>query len=207
MKLKAIASIFKRNKHVIIHKTPKDEQWISNGHALYSISDLPTLEPEQVLQIFDIPEDKRKEWYLDTMPMPEQLCHEGFYRMNEEFKQLKTAIEFGGETYQLFENGGEIYAFNEKYLKPLYDETEFMLYHKKEWSEGTKRIIALVCNVGLQTKAIILPYMFGDDAVEEFKMISNFYNSTVFQLLKNPPKVDPTTGEVIGEESEQYVLK
>lgn len=177
MKLKAIASIFKRNKHVIIHKTPKDEQWISNGHALYSISDLPTLEPEQVLQIFDIPEDKRKEWYLDTMPMPEQLCHEGFYRMNE------------------------------KYLKPLYDETEFMLYHKKEWSEGTKRIIALVCNVGLQTKAIILPYMFGDDAVEEFKMISDFYNSTVFQLLKNPPKVDPTTGEVIGEEFEQYVLK
>lgn len=207
MKLKAIASAFKRSKHLIIHTTPKGEQWVSNGSALYSMDGMPKLTPEQVLQMFDIPEDKRDDWFTDTAPMPDFFSTEDFYDTNTEFKQLQTTVELCGEKLLFFKYFGDIYAFKESYLKPLYDKSEYILYYKAEWTDSNgKKGSALVCNKGLIPKAIICPCMPGNKDVEELKTICNFYNSPAYRLIKDPPKVYPETGEVLDGDSEQYAL-
>ena len=207
MKIKAIASAFKRNKHLIIYTTPNGGQWIGNGNALYSMEGMPELTAEQVLQMFDVPEEKRADWFCDTMQMPEFFCRDDFCN-GTEFKQLKTALEIDGNTLLLFESGGEIYAFNERLLSPLYDEIETLLYYHTSWVEyNGKRNVALVCNSGLFTKAIIIPYKLGENAIKELEALCRFFRSPAHHLMCNPPlKVDPETGEVLTEDSEQYRL-
>ena len=36
MKLKTIATLFKRNKRLVIYTAPNGEQWVCNGVAMYS---------------------------------------------------------------------------------------------------------------------------------------------------------------------------
>ncbi len=74
MKLKAIATIFKKNKFLRILDAPSGSQWITNGVAVYSMEGMPKLTPAMVLKIFDIPEDKQTEWNCEVIPMPADMC-------------------------------------------------------------------------------------------------------------------------------------
>ncbi len=211
MKLKAIAAIFKRNKHLNILTLPSGAQWITNGVAMYSMSGMPELTPAMVLKIFDIPEDKQGEWTCEIKPMPEnicEICNEGFYTTKALLETKKGTIAWSGVTYSLFSNGDDIIAIDEKYLKPLYDDMEYMQFYKRIFSNG--RDFAIVCRNALEIEAIIMPRMLGEDMAKELLEIGMYYNSAKYKaILENMNKpvspsipVDPETGEVLGEGSE-----
>lgn len=211
MKLKAIAAIFKRNKHLNILTLPSGAQWITNGVAMYSMSGMPELTPAMVLKIFDIPEDKQGEWTCEIKPMPEnicEICNEGFYTTKALLETKKGTIAWSGVTYSLFSNGDDIIAIDEKYLKPLYDDMEYMQFYKRIFSNG--RDFAIVCRNALELEAIIMPRMLGEDMAKELLEIGMYYNSPQYKaLMENINKVsspsmpiDPETGEVINEDSD-----
>lgn len=210
MKLKAIAAIFKRNKRLNILVMPNGTQWITNGVALYSMSGMPELTPAMVLKIFDIPEDKQGEWTCEVKPMPENMCEictNGFFTTESLFETKKSTIEYGGVTYSLLSNNDDFIAIDEKYLKPLYDDMEYMQFYKREFPN--KCGFAIVCQNALELEAVIMPIMLGEEMAKELLEIGMFYNSTKYKALrenmKNPVStsipVDLETGEVIDEDS------
>lgn len=211
MKLKAIAATFKRNKRLNILVMPNGAQWITNGIAMYSMSGMPELTPAMVLKIFDIPEDKQGEWACEIKPMPEnmrEICEEEFYTTKALLETKKATIAWGGVTYSLLGNDDNIIAIDEKYLKPLYDDMEYMQFYKRVFSNGSG--FAIVCRNALELEAVIMPYMLAEDMAKELLEIGMYYNSSQYKTLRESVSkvsspsipVDPETGEVINEDSD-----
>jgi hypothetical protein len=213
MKLKTIASIFNRNKRLIIYTAPNGEQWISNGFAAYSLRGMPYLTPEVALRIFDVPADKHNKWICEESELPAAIGFEDNVPGEADIEPLKINIEYFGVNYWLFPDGRRIYSFNEDYIKPLLDEPDYLTYHKRETSGGG---FVLACKVGFELKAIICPMTLHDkeDYTAEIERIAQLYKNTAAEMERDrvvnaayeiygaakaepPPEVDPDTGEVL----------
>lgn len=211
MKLKAIATIFKRNKSLKILTMPNGAQWITNGIAMYSMSGMPELTPAMVLKIFDIPDDKQGEWTCEVKPMPEnmrEICTNGFFTTESLFETKKSTIEYGGVTYSLLSNNDDFIAIDEKYLKPLYDDMEYMRFYK--WEFPNRNDFAIVCQNALELEAVIMPIMLGEEMAKELLDIGRYYNSVRHKIISENMRktviqtipINPETGEILDEGSE-----
>lgn len=211
MKLKTIAAVFKRNKNLKILTMPNGTQWITNGVAMYSMSGMPELTPATVLKIFDIPNDKQGEWNCEVKPMPENMCKvctNDFYTTESLLEPKKSTIEYGGITYSLLRNNDDIIAIDEKYLKPLYDDMEYMQFYKQEFPD--KCGFAIVCQNALELEAVIMPIVLAEEMAKELFEIGMYFNSARYKsfsenmrkpVIQSIP-IDTETGEVLDEKSE-----
>ncbi len=213
MKFKTIAANFKRNKSLTIWNRPNGEQWITNGYAAYLIEGMPPLTPEVMLKIFDIPEEKQGEWHCNIAEMPlsiAALLDGDIIRATSKVEAkpfLTSIITANGTTNLLFDGGRGILAVNEQYVKPLYDNSDYLVYFKStlfdaDGEHGTY----LLCRVGFDIKAIIAPHLLGDTTINELNEISNYFTyhkdeytaqNTLANLVDG---IDPETGEVLDEE-------
>ena len=219
MKLKVIAANFKRNKRLVIWNRPNGEQWITNGHAAYLIDGMPTLTTEAMLKIFDIPESKQGEWHCDIRDMPQSiiaLLEDDITRATSKVEAkpfLTSIIDANGTTNLLFGGGRGILVVNEQYVKPLYDNSDYLVYFKSTLFETNGEHIVkspyLLCRVGFDFKAIIMPIMLGDTTINEINEISTYFINhkdeykTQYASANIIDGIDPETGEVLDEESEE----
>lgn len=216
MKLKVIAANFKRNKRLTIWNRPNGEQWITNGHAAYLIDGIPSLTPEVMLKIFDIPENKQGEWHCDIAEMPLSiiaLLEDDITRATSKVEAkpfLTSIIDANGTTNLLFDGGRGILAVNEQYVKPLYDNSDYLVYFKSTLFETCGEHIVkspfLLCRVGFDFKAIIMPILLGDTTINEINEISNYftYHKDEYRAQHATENIidgiDTETGEVLDEE-------
>ena len=210
MKLKTIASIFKKHKHLRILTMPNGAQWITNGYALYSMAGMPDLTPPLILKIFDIPEDKQPEWHCTVEEMSENiigLCTDNYEIPAISLTQMKVSIEWCGSTYLLLSGGGDIFAVDEKFVKPLYDDIEYLRFYKRDMPDGSG--IGIICYNALELIAVIMPFTPSDDFSDELKSAGLYFDSLRYRALaeslrkgQHKPNVDPETGEVLDEDSD-----
>lgn len=218
MKLKSIAANFKHNKRLVIWNRTNGEQWITNGHAAYLMDGMPPLTPEFMLKIFDIPENKQGEWHCEIAEMPSSivaLLDGDITRATSiiEAKPFLTSIiDANGTTNLLFHGGCGILAVNEQYVKPLYDNSDYLVYFKSTLintdGESVRKGTYLLCRVGFDIKAIIAPSILGDTTIGEINEISNYfiYHKDEYRKQNDPGNlidVDPETGEVLDEEPDE----
>ncbi|MCM1275494.1 MAG: hypothetical protein NC299_09020 [Lachnospiraceae bacterium] len=205
MKLKAIAAIFKKSKYCRIWYMPSGEQWITNGVGVYSIDGMPTLKPAALLKIFDIPEDKQAEWNCEAEPMPDDIR-----KICDDYKTAKiplepkeTRVQYNGVTHLLLsdEAGSEIIPIDEKYIKPLYDNMEYLRYFKCKLKNG----FAVILYDALNVQAVILPHRVGGKMADELSEIARYFNSTKYRMIADgvpesaASKIDSETGEVLND--------
>jgi hypothetical protein len=69
MKLKQIEAILKAEKTIIVSETAAC-QWIGNGATFYPVYNLPKLTQNNIFTMFDIAEDKRKNFYFEERALP-----------------------------------------------------------------------------------------------------------------------------------------
>ena len=208
MKIKAIATIFKRNKFLRIWDTPNGSQWITNGVAAYSMEGMPELTPAMLLKIFDIPEDKQADWNCKVEPMPAELyeiCSD-YQRPRMSLEAKNVTVQYNGVVHMLLNgSGGEIVSIDEKYMKPLNDDMDYLRLYKCNMQNG----FAVICHSGFETTAVIMPLRVGETLATELLGIGRYFNSISYTVNSDtitehmPPgeNVDPETGEVIGGES------
>ncbi len=209
MKLKAIATIFKRFKFLRIWDTPSGSQWITNGAAVYSMEGMPKLSPATLLKIFDIPEDKQSEWTCKAEPMPAdiyKICAD--YRIvKTPLDQKETTFQWKGTTYVLLcGSNGEIVPIDGKYIKPLEDEMDYLRFFKCNLKNG----VAVLCYDGLETKAVIMPVGVGGVLARELLEIGKYFSSQSYcaiaedttDLMPLAMNVDPETGEILDASSD-----
>lgn len=70
IKLKQIESICKKRKTVITTEAA-GSQWIGDGSAFYPVSGLPKLTRENIFTIFDVPWDKRENFFFQETKAPD----------------------------------------------------------------------------------------------------------------------------------------
>lgn len=202
MKLKTIAATFKRRKFLRIYTMPNGEQWIGNGAALYKMSGMPELTPPVILKIFDIPEDKQTEWNCEIEDMPfhlRKLCNDELYTPEQVLESMKANVDWLGVTLLFLKNQFDIFAVDEKLVKPLYDDIDYLRFIKRTF--GADNGIAITCYNALELQAVIMPYRTGEEMVDELKDISAYFDSYRYKRLikglSSKPNVDPETGEVL----------
>ncbi len=210
MKFKMVAAVFKRNKFLRILTMPNGIQWITNGSALYSMSGMPKLAPEMVLNIFDIPEDKQADWNCEEADMPENLqeiCTDDFHMPKISLEQKIAVVGWNDNTYLFLDGMDGVFAVDENLIKPLYDDMEYLRFYKCTLRGSCTP--AIMCYNALELKAIVFPYMPGEKMAKEFQEISTYYSSiqykTLLENMRNPPIFNDAaieTGEGSDDDSE-----
>ncbi|MCM1167091.1 MAG: hypothetical protein NC401_13885 [Ruminococcus sp.] len=187
---------------------PGGEQWITNGVGVYSLEDMPELKPAELLKIFDIPEDKQAEWDCEAEPMPDDLrgiC--GDYKTAKmPLEPKETRVQYNGVTHLLpgDEAGSEIIPIDEKYIKPLYDNMEYLRYFKCKFRNN----IAVILYDAMNVQAVIMPYRVGGKMAEELSDIARYFNSAHYRAIADgvperaASKIDSETGEVLDDSSD-----
>ncbi len=103
-------------------------------------------------------------------------------------------------------NEGEILAINEKYIKPLYDDMDYLQLYKSKLERG----FAVSCYNGLEVAAVIMPIRVGGTLAEELLEIAKYLNSRphsstyedIVKYSRPAINVDPETGEILDESSD-----
>jgi len=174
MKLGKIASLFKKNKRIILYTAADGTQWISNGVAIYSMRGMPPLTPEIVLRFFDVPADQLAKWQCETEDLPAGIDFSDFVENDKELELMKVNIDWYGETFMFFPDGKEIYSIQAAYVMPMIGG-DYITYQKRKMAGGG-HVIAV--KDGLELMAIICPYDLGksDVFVEEVDKLAALYS-------------------------------
>lgn len=177
MKFKAIAAAFKERKSLNVLEAPNGTQWISNGTAMFLMEGMPVLNAAAVLNIFDIPEIKREEWETGEHKMTAELarmCLNNDLYPDDALTIMSLEIVINGSKYLFLKSPSGVFAINEKYLKPLDDEGDYLRFFKKTTSDG--KTVAILVYKGLEIKAVILPAHFSGIMPELRKIVSEIYS-------------------------------
>lgn len=169
MKLKKLATVFKRNKRAIIFDRTVDgavvAQYVSDGAALYPLEGLPVLDRESLLTIFDVEAEKRADWNVSQREAD-------FYTMNPldidetEWPIVHTfpPVVYNGKQLMLCDiGGGEMLIFDPRYISPV--KTGEEEYYVRKSRSGIRY---LTVKDGLITTATIMPISFTGDKLEQF---------------------------------------
>ena len=155
MKFNKVAAICKSRKRIYIYNDPETgAQWLGDGIGIYLLEGMPRLtSPDECLRLFDVPEGKRDDYYCKFEDLPEGIDFSDALGVNGDGLKAKTAtIGWLGESFQLFQDGAELYAINEMYLAPFAGDTSYIKYHRREMKGGG---FLLGVNVGLGLQAVI----------------------------------------------------
>lgn len=159
MKLKQIESILKPNKNVMLYTTD-EAQWIGDGGAMYPIYGMPHLTEENILIMWDIPEDKRGKWcfrYGDSL-------HPSMFADSVDGEQLiergMSPICVTGAIVEPLKTEQGVLFIAQRYLKPFDDlENGYDLYARLD-SRGVPYIAV---KEGYALVGIVYPMSIIDD--------------------------------------------
>ena len=119
MKIKAIEAICKQHKHITLYNTSDFGQWISAGSAVYPLNGLPRLTEDNLFTIFDIPDEKRSKFYIESKS-ERPLMYEFEDASDSESLIEIYPMNIGGILVPIVTSLGVVYIHN-KYLVPFKD--------------------------------------------------------------------------------------
>lgn len=189
MKLSIIAALCKKRKYVVIFSHPdSDDQFVTDGRAIYKLEGLPFLTVDALLKIFDVSEKEKDKWFAEEREMP-NLCFDDNMpgeRLIEKVEEFPEVSWFGIALRPLSVSSG-VLMIKSEYLKPLGNSKYIQLFERKN-EYGSY----IAVKDGLYLKAIILPQMP--------KELRNLLNDLCAGVNKwCSMNVDPETGEVIDD--------
>ena len=132
MLIKKIISICKESKTLISMITKSGKlMWIGNEYAAYPAYSVPVMNPEEILQMHDIPEDKSLSYSLreESLPFSPEPAGRAFM-----LEAMPVRIEVLGVSYQPFilPLTNRIYYIDTAYFAPFADcttEKQYFLGH------------------------------------------------------------------------------
>ena len=141
--------------------------------------------------------------------MPAELCD-----ICTNCRASKTSLEANGITVQyigvvnmlLSGENGEMVSIDEKYIKPLCDDMDYLRFWKCNLHSG----FAVICERGFETTALIMPIKVGETLAKELLEIGKYFRSNSYSAILGtindhiPYKtaIDPETGEILEADSD-----
>lgn len=193
MKLKNIAALCKNRKVAYILTDRFQNQYIGNGDAFYLMPAELELNAENILIIFDIPQEKRSEWKVTSTIPPECLPTEDVVDTEQQAEIIPIDLCLYDDTYRLLRDDTGIVIFNIKYLAPLTDIQEPISYFIRRINA---RDAVIAVKKGLMLQALISAEnnsVFNSNLLDTLTEINN---AVADWITRQTIEVDPETGEV-----------
>ena len=159
MKLKKLAQVCKKTRCItIFEKTEEyvEQQYISDGCAVYPIYGLPVLDREALLTIFDIEHSKWDDWTVSRRAAPDSryINLEDYDETEVPIRHLFPPVIYRDRQLMLCDLGdGEIMMVDSDYLEPVSDGVSREFYVRT--GENGSKVLAV--KDGLMLTAVILP--------------------------------------------------
>ena len=162
MRLKSIAALCRREKRAALYTREvghnEYEQWIGDGGAIYKPDDLPLIDADILLTIFDVSGKNREDWDVHSQSWPDWLGDSGaadVTPLETPCEEFKVRLVIGSEEYMLLRAGSRFAAISTKYLAPLRDEMTTVTYFMRSFADNGKPYI--VAKSGMLLRAVIMP--------------------------------------------------
>lgn len=201
MKLKSVAAICKSLKMAEVYTVPNtEEQWIGTGKAIYQINNLPELDRESLLTIFDVPEKEKEKWVIDFWDdsHPKGMSLADTVAEEYQVETLEVNISCMEKSFVPIRVQKGIVFIDQKLLSPLIDIRLLMLYERK--TAGGNVYIA--AKAGMMLKAVIIPTdITSKNIVDDLNIIAHYCDLMLEQkkIKENlgQMQIDADTGEII----------
>ncbi len=159
MKIKKIAAICKPWKRVdLITKSEGrtiDAQYIKAGAGIYPVRGLPAINPEQLLTLFDIPENKRDDWTAERLPPdPDRYNLADMDEHERPVYMIPFEFRWGETEYQPVKTSRGVLLIPAELFGPLELGTGMFDLFERENSFGE---LYLAAKVGMILQGLIFP--------------------------------------------------
>lgn len=216
MKFKVISNICQKKKTAIIFDRVTVnsagmevcQQYISDGSAIYPVIGLPYINEETLLTMWDVPEKQRDSWTVRTLPVPDCIDFRDTIAVDSQVRETDFVLYQNQSKLRAIETSRGIVFIDLGYLAPLADSFDVMQMYERISDDGQ---LYIVVTAGLWLQAIVFPRkLINEDFIKKLNYIlDGCKNAFVWQKSieeKSPQaqlrwqRVDPETGEVLGEE-------
>ena len=138
MKIKSLAAICKRRKNIVLFHDGSDQQYISDGNAVYPVFGLPELNTDYVLTIFDVPEKDRDKYITRETTLPD-----GINLSDDDYSEravisIPISIAYGGTPLRPLKTTGGIVYIDSRYLSPLADMLDVLELYERRTTAGAR---------------------------------------------------------------------
>lgn len=155
MKVKDIAAICRRENQIIIYDDTNGssvQQYVGTGAAVYKLENLPYLNEDNIITLFDISEKKREDIYINLVQAPGVLNLEDFAPGEVIAEKLNIVITYAGTAFNAIKTADGVYFINSAYLRPFKNIEQTEIYFRQ-----SKKISYFAVKVGLLLQAVIMP--------------------------------------------------
>lgn len=200
MKLKGIAALCKKNKWANVFQEYGNDtelvQYIGDGTAFYQVNNLPNLDKESLLTIFEIPEKQWGSWLVQVNEIPAGIDFSDATTEERVVQQLEPAIIYNEKTLLPLQTQKGIVFLDSKYLLPLSDVLDILSLFERKTKTGQTYIVA---KAGLMLKAVIAPKdIITTRFIEQLEELAKECACSLSQKEKEQTvRIDTTTGEII----------
>lgn len=201
MLIKKIISICKESKTLISMLTESGKlMWIGNEYAAYPAYSVPVMDPEEILQMHDIPEDKSLSYCLreESLPFSPEPPHGEAYAL----EAMPIRIEMLDVSYQPFilPMTNRIYYIDTAYFAPFADSTTEKRYFLKRSAVTGNPLIMVFA--GLTPLAAISPAELNWEQVYQSCTLMMADASNKLALQRRPQDDDDSTQMTMEESTE-----
>ena len=154
MIIKNLAAMCRKKKRVYVFEDEaRDIQWVGDGSAIYPMYGIPHMEDEQMLILFDVPEDKRKTYavFHHEEMLPGYSVEDGAADNLVENYPISIG-EASGVWYPVSTSSG-IAFYAAEVFKPIMDKPQAKLYERYT----RKGDLYFVAKDGMLVEALIFP--------------------------------------------------
>lgn len=136
MKFKQIIALCRRSRTVCIYNRFDGEgltQYIGDGMAIYACHGLPMMDADTVLQLFDVPDQERKNWTVDVTLIPDWALDlvGDYYSGEQQLRPGNISITSGGVQYMpIYPQTGAPIWIDQQMLAPI--TGDYTLYKRRE---------------------------------------------------------------------------
>lgn len=155
MKVKDIAAICRRENQIIIYDDTNGssvQQYVGTGAAVYKLENLPYLNEDNIITLFDISEKKREDIYINLVQAPGVLNLEDFAPGEVIAEKLNIVITYAGTAFNAIKTADSVYFINSAYLRPFKNIEQTEIYFRQ-----SKKISYFAVKVGLLLQTVIMP--------------------------------------------------
>lgn len=159
MKIKSIAALCKKNKHIVLFEKLDHDgeliQYIGDGVAVYPLADMPPLDKESALTIFDVPEKQRADWLVETVASaPREIIFDDFVDGERPVEPENIGVAIRGKVLVPIITSRGLVLIDNRYLAPISDARDVLELYERFTTSGTPYIVA---KAGLLLQAVIAP--------------------------------------------------
>lgn len=195
MKIKNTAALMKKSMKVELYTSPQmGAQYIGGCGAVYLVPGNLQLDSDNILTVFDIPENKQDSWIVNECWLPNRFCVEDNIEDEKQAKKYILDFVYYNEVLRAYYTDTDMVIINTKYFSPLADILDDISVFIRHDQDGEPYIAV---KKGMFLEAVIFPEILEEKMEPILTAVERGCRKNIERRAAGQAKIDIKTGEVI----------